>query len=238
MTMAAVITLRGIARRFAVGGETVHALTGIDLDLAKGEMVALTGPSGSGKSTLMNVIGCLDRPDAGTYHLAGEDVAALAGDRLAELRNRHIGFVFQNFHLMPRLDAVENVALPLRYAGATDILYRAEAALARVGLADRRHHRPNQLSGGQRQRVAIARALVTDPALILADEPTGNLDRRIGDEVLALFAALHAEGRTIVIVTHDAALAARCPRQVRLVDGRIIHDSAVKLPQRPTCDAG
>ena len=221
---AEVISVRGLERRYRVGGETVHALAGVDLDVAQGELLALTGPSGSGKSTLMNLLGCLDRPDAGSYRLAGDDVAKLSGDRLAELRNRHIGFVFQSFHLLPRLDAIANVALPLRYAGASDAKRRAVAALARVGLADRGSHRPNQLSGGQRQRVAIARALVCDPAIILADEPTGNLDSRTGDEVLALFEELNREGRTIIIVTHAAAVAARCRRRIRLADGKIVED--------------
>ena len=197
-------------------------------------MVAITGPSGSGKSTLMHILGCLDRPDEGRYLLAGEDVSRMSRDRLAEVRNRRIGFVFQTFNLLPRMSALENVELPLLYAGRTDTREIARAALERVGLGDRLRHEPNQLSGGQRQRVAIARALVTDPALLLADEPTGNLDSRTGEEILALFKALNREGHTIVIVTHDPAIAAFCDRQVRLRDGRVSEDiTPVRPPRRP-----
>jgi putative ABC transport system ATP-binding protein len=221
-----IIAIRGLQRTFHVGGETVQALAGVDLKIDRGELVALTGASGSGKSTMMNIIGCLDRPDAGSYHLDGEDVAHLPSDRLAAVRGRRIGFVFQSFNLLPRLDAVGNVGLPLLYADAEDWRPRATQALAEVGLLDRAHHRPNQLSGGQRQRVAIARALVNDPALILADEPTGNLDSRTGAEIVELFLRLNAAGRTIIIVTHDPALAARCRRVVQLKDGFVVSDGA------------
>jgi putative ABC transport system ATP-binding protein len=217
-----VISIRGLERRYVMGGTTVHALAGVDLDIAEGELAAITGASGSGKSTLMHILGCLDRPDAGTYHLAGEDVARLSGDRLAEVRNRRIGFVFQSFNLLAGCTALENVELPLHYGHGRDIRQRARAALERVGLGHRLDHRPNELSGGQRQRVAIARALVTDPSLILADEPTGNLDSHVGEEILNLFLNLHAGGCTIVMVTHDPEVAARCQRTITLRDGRVV----------------
>jgi putative ABC transport system ATP-binding protein len=221
------IRARGLMKTYVVGDETVRALAGVDLDIAAGELVAITGSSGSGKSTLMHVLGLLDRPDAGSYHLDGRAVAALGGDALSAERGQRIGFVFQSFHLLPRLDVVENVALPLRYARDPKARVKAEAALVRVGLGDRLAHKPTQLSGGQRQRVAIARALVINPAILLADEPTGNLDSHTGQEVLALFDTLHQEGRTILIVTHDPAVAARCPRQIHLVDGRVATDHRV-----------
>ncbi len=227
MAPSRMIELRGLSRDYRVGDEVVHALRQVDLDIDAGELVAITGASGSGKSTLMNLIGCLDRPDAGTYRLAGDEVAGLSHDALAGVRSRKIGFVFQSFHLLPRQDAVANVALPLRYQRRADAVARAEAALRRVGLADRMRHRPNELSGGQRQRVAIARALAGEPAIILADEPTGALDSRTGAEVLDLFQQLHRDGRTILIVTHDPAVAARCPRRVHLVDGVIDRDERV-----------
>ncbi|MHC5056702.1 MAG: ABC transporter ATP-binding protein [Planctomycetota bacterium] len=194
----------------------------MDIDIEAGEMLAIMGPSGSGKSTLMNVLGCLDRPDRGDYSLAGEDVAGLDEDRLAEIRNRRIGFVFQVFNLLPRMSALENVALPLLYADSDESEDRAELALRTVGLGDRMAHEPNQLSGGQRQRVAVARALVMDPAIILADEPTGNLDSRTGEEILALFTELNAAGRTIIVVTHDAEVAGHCRREIHMRDGRIV----------------
>jgi putative ABC transport system ATP-binding protein len=219
-----IIRAEGVTKRYALGGETLTALDGIDLAVGEGEIVSITGPSGSGKSTLMHIIGCLDRPDEGTYRLAGEDVSRMSRDRLAEVRNRRIGFVFQTFNLLPRMSALENVELPLLYGAQPRSRARAAAALARVGLADRMAHEPNQLSGGQRQRVALARALVMDPALLLADEPTGNLDSRTGQEILGLFRELHREGRTIVIVTHDPGVASCCGRQVRLRDGRIVED--------------
>jgi putative ABC transport system ATP-binding protein len=216
-----VISAEGLCKTYRVGGAVIHALDHVDLKIAEGELIAVTGASGSGKSTLMNVLGCLDRPDAGRYVLAGEDVSHLSKDRLAELRNRRIGFVFQTFNLLPRMSALENVELPLLYGGARKAREKARQALATVGLADRTTHEPNQLSGGQRQRVAVARAIVTDPAIILADEPTGNLDSRTGDEILTLFKALNESGRTIVVVTHDPDVAAHCRRRVHMRDGRI-----------------
>jgi len=216
-----VIEAQGLVKTYHLGGSIVRALDGVDFTVAAGEMLAITGPSGSGKSTLMQIIGCLDRPDGGSYRLAGEDVARLSEDRLAEIRNRRIGFVFQTFNLLPRLSALENVELPLLYAGLRGARDRAAAALTQVGLGDRAHHEPNQLSGGQRQRVAIARALITDPAILLADEPTGNLASRTGDEIIALFKALNAQGRTIILVTHEPDIAQQCRRQVHLRDGRV-----------------
>jgi len=217
-----VISAKSLVKTYELGGSVIRALDGVDLDVAAGDMLAITGPSGSGKSTLMNVLGCLDRPDGGDYHLAGEDVAGLSEDRLAEIRNRRIGFVFQTFNLLPRMNALENVALPLAYADADDTRGRAERALATVGLAERMKHEPNQLSGGERQRVAVARALVMDPAIILADEPTGNLDSRTGEDLLALFAELNEAGRTFLIVTHDPDVAGHCGREVHMRDGRIV----------------
>lgn len=223
---AAVIQFSGVTRTYEMGAERVHALRGVDLQIDAGELVSIIGPSGSGKSTLMNLIGCLDRPTSGTYRLRGTDVLGLDDDALAELRNRHIGFVFQSFNLLPRQTAVENVGLPLRYTGASarERRARAEEALARVELADRMQHRPDQLSGGQKQRVAIARALVTKPSLLLADEPTGSLDQSTGREILGLFRRLHGEGVTVVIVTHDPAIASQTHRQVHIVDGRVVTD--------------
>jgi len=199
----------------------VHALDGVSLNIDAGEMVAIRGPSGSGKSTLMYILGCLDRPTGGTYVLNGHDVSRMSGNALAEVRNRQIGFVFQTFNLLPRMSALENVELPLLYGGATNAKKKALDALAIVGLADRSHHRPNQLSGGQRQRVAIARAIVTNPAIVLADEPTGALDTRTGDEILNLFKRLNREGRTIIVVTHDLKVAGYCQREIYLRDGKV-----------------
>ena len=216
------IETRSIVKTYTLGGTTIRALDDVSLRVAEGEMVALTGPSGSGKSTLMHLLGCLDRPDSGEYVLAGEVVSRLSDNRLAEIRNRRIGFVFQTFNLLPRMTALENVELPLLYAGRRAAKDRAAEALNDVGLADRVHHGPNQLSGGQRQRVAIARAMVTDPAIILADEPTGNLDTKTGEEILDIFKALNAKGRTIVLVTHEDEVARFCERQVRMRDGRIL----------------
>ena len=225
-----IIEAEGLVKRYELGGESLLALDRVSLSVAEGEMLSITGPSGSGKSTLMHILGCLDRPDEGRYLLAGEDVSRMSRDRLAEVRNRRIGFVFQTFNLLPRLSAIENVELPLMYAGRTATREVARAALERVGLGDRLRHAPSQLSGGQRQRVAVARALVTDPALLLADEPTGNLDSRTGQEILALFKALNREGHTIVIVTHDPTIAAFCDRQVRLRDGRVDGDVITSVP--------
>ncbi|MCP3916282.1 MAG: ABC transporter ATP-binding protein [bacterium] len=223
------IELRGIGRDYASGDATVHALSDVDLEIETGEMLTLLGPSGSGKSTLLHLLGCLDRPTHGSYHLLGRDVSRLDRNQLAAVRGEQIGFVFQRFHLMPRSTALENVALPLRFAGVGARERRARAAdlLRRVGLEDRRHHRPAELSGGQQQRVAIARALAADPPLILADEPTGNLDSQVGGEIVDLLLELHSEGRTVVVITHDEGLAARTERTVRLLDGRVFADERV-----------
>jgi ABC-type lipoprotein export system ATPase subunit len=221
-----VIDATDLQRVFRVGSDLVRALDGVSLRVDRGELVALVGASGSGKSTLLNLLGCLDRPDGGSYRLNGAEVAKLDDEALARVRNRDLGFVFQAFNLLPRLRADENVALPLRYAGWPEArrLARARELLERVGLGARVAHLPSELSGGQAQRVAIARALAADPALILADEPTGNLDSRSGADILALFRELHAEGRTVVIVTHDAHVAATADRQVRMADGRVVED--------------
>jgi putative ABC transport system ATP-binding protein len=221
------IRAEGLLRRYRMGRETVDALREVDLLIHRGEYAAITGPSGSGKSTLMNILGCLDTPDEGSYWLNGQLVSAMRDRHLAHVRNREIGFVFQSFALLPRATALQNVELPLLYAGVRrrDRLRRAAEALARVGLAERARHRPAELSGGQRQRVAIARALVTQPNLLLADEPTGNLDTATGEEVLALFDELHRAGNTVVVVTHEAQVAARARRTLRMVDGRIVSDT-------------
>ncbi|MCA2981808.1 MAG: ABC transporter ATP-binding protein [Myxococcaceae bacterium] len=220
------IELTDIAREYVVGGETVRALAGVTVHVGKGEWVAIVGQSGSGKSTLMNVIGCLDTPTRGTYRLNGHDVARLSDDELADIRNREIGFIFQNFQLLPRETALANVELPLVYRGvpARERRARAVAALEQVKLANRMTHKPTELSGGQRQRVAIARALAAEPSLLLADEPTGNLDSATGEDIVRLFEQLHGQGHTIVLVTHEPKLAARCPRAVRLSDGRVVGD--------------
>jgi putative ABC transport system ATP-binding protein len=213
-------------RHYSVGGEDVRALDGVSFSIKKGEWVGIIGQSGSGKSTLMNVLGCLDTPTSGTYRLNGSDVSGLSDDQLADLRNKEIGFVFQTFQLLPRATALGNVMLPLVYRGVArrDRRAQAEAALASVGLTNRMNHRPNELSGGQRQRVAIARALVGTPSILLADEPTGNLDSATGEEIIRLFQELHRQGHTIVLVTHEPKLAARCPRAIRLMDGRVVAD--------------
>lgn len=226
-TTDAILQLRGITRDFKLGAQTVHVLKGIDLDIAKNEYVALMGPSGSGKSTLMNLLGCLDTPTSGSYELNGTDVSSLNDNALAEIRNSEIGFVFQTFNLLPRSTALENVALPLVYAGLSkeERLARAAEVLEQVGLADRMDHRPNQLSGGQRQRVAVARALVNKPALILADEPTGNLDSKTSIEIMKLFDDIQAAGNTVVLVTHEEDIAQYAKRVIRLVDGNIDSDT-------------
>jgi putative ABC transport system ATP-binding protein len=222
------IELSGIERRFQLGDTTVRALAGIDLGIAAGEYVAVMGPSGSGKSTLLNLLGLLDRANAGTYRLEGRDVTTLTPDEQAKVRSARIGFVFQSFHLVPRLTAAENIALPMTLAGIApaERNRRVAQALADFGLANRAGHKPDELSGGQRQRVAIARATIMQPALILADEPTGNLDRHTGDEVVDLLEALNAGGVTLVVVTHDPTLGARARRQLVMEDGRLQHDSA------------
>ena len=221
-----ILKLRGITRDFKLGSQTVHVLKGIDLDIFKNQYVALMGPSGSGKSTLMNLLGCLDTPTAGSYELNGNDVSVMGDNELAEIRNHEIGFVFQTFNLLPRSTALENVALPLVYAGLGKEEREARAAevLGQVGLADRMDHRPNQLSGGQRQRVAVARALVNNPALILADEPTGNLDSKTSIEIMKLFDDIQAAGNTVVLVTHEEDIAQHAKRVIRLVDGQIDSD--------------
>ncbi|MCK0125000.1 ABC transporter ATP-binding protein [Gelidibacter sp. F2691] len=221
-----VIHIRNIVRNFQLGSETVYVLKGIDLDIERGDYVAIMGPSGSGKSTLMNLLGCLDTPTSGTYILNNQDVSKLSDDQLAEIRNKEIGFVFQTFNLLPRTTALDNVALPMIYAGASkaDREARATQVLTEVGLADRVHHKPNELSGGQRQRVAVGRALVNKPSIILADEPTGNLDSKTSLEILHLFDDIHKAGNTVIVVTHEEDVAARAARIIRLRDGVIESD--------------
>jgi putative ABC transport system ATP-binding protein len=235
-----ILDVRAITREYALGGETVRALRGVDLTVHRNEYVAIMGPSGSGKSTLMNILGCLDTPTAGEYWLHGTRVSSMRDAELAAIRNREIGFVFQTFNLLARASALRNVELPLLYQGtpARERRRRAGEALERVGLADRAQHKPNELSGGQRQRVAIARALVARPALLLADEPTGNLDSVTGDDVLRLFEQLHAGGQTIVVVTHDPDVAARAERRVVLRDGRVATDERRVAAPAPIGSAG
>jgi putative ABC transport system ATP-binding protein len=218
-----IISLAGVSRTYSLGRVEVPALVDVNFDVEDGEFVAILGPSGSGKSTMMHILGCLDRPTSGTYRLAQTPVADLDDDGLARLRSRTIGFVFQSYNLLPRTSALDNVAAPLLYQGVgrSARMARAHAALERLGLGDRASHEPSELSGGQQQRVAVARALVTEPALILADEPTGNLDSHSGAEVLTLFRELNATGRTIVLITHDAEVAAQAGRQIHLLDGRV-----------------
>jgi putative ABC transport system ATP-binding protein len=222
----AILSLRDVVKTYEMGAEKVHALSGVSLDIARNEYVAIMGPSGSGKSTLMNIIGCLDVPTSGTYSLDGEMVAKKAEGELAEIRNRLIGFVFQTFNLIPRADIFHNVELPLVYGGVPRAQRRelAEHAIDQVGLLDRMNHKPNELSGGQRQRVAIARALVFNPSIILADEPTGNLDSRTGNEIMEMFDKLHADGQTIILVTHEDHIARHALRTIRLRDGKIESD--------------
>jgi putative ABC transport system ATP-binding protein len=216
------IDIINLIKTYNLGGVKIHALAGINLHIDKGDMVAIMGPSGSGKSTLMNILGCLDRPDSGKYILAEEDVSSLSRDQLADIRNRKIGFVFQSFNLLPRMSAIENVELPLLYGGKKNARNLAQEALNAVGLGERMFHEPNQLSGGQRQRVAIARAIATDPAIILADEPTGNLDSKTGEEILAIFENLNQQGRTIIMVTHEDEFQKFADRVIKIDDGRIV----------------
>jgi len=223
------IRLQGITKEYRMGDQTVHALQGVDLQIERNEMVAFIGASGSGKSTMMNIVGCLDRPSSGQYWLNGREVATMSGDDLARVRNQEIGFIFQSFHLLPRASAIDNVAQPLIYRGMPlrERMALATQALQRVGLGERMHHRPNELSGGQRQRVAIARALVGKPSILLADEPTGNLDSATSLDIMNLIRELHADGQTVVIVTHEPEIAEQCQRVVRLRDGRVMSDTRV-----------
>jgi putative ABC transport system ATP-binding protein len=229
-----IIKLEGIRRDYLMGSEQVRALRGVDLEIRRNEYVAIMGPSGSGKSTIMNMLGCLDTPTAGRYWLNGHEVSQMKDDELARIRNREIGFVFQTFNLLPRASALANVELPLVYAGISgrDRRRRAETALHRVGLGERMHHKPNELSGGQRQRVAIARALVNEPSILLADEPTGNLDSTTSEEIMRVFGALHSQGQTVVVVTHEPEIATHARRVVVLRDGRVDTDRI--MPPRAT----
>jgi putative ABC transport system ATP-binding protein len=220
----ALIRITNLHKVYHMGDVEVHALRGVDLTVERGEHMAIMGPSGSGKSTLMNLLGCLDTPTDGTYMLDGDDVSGLLPDQLAAVRNRQIGFVFQQFNLLAKSTALQNVELPLVYAGVADRRERAMTALERVGLGDRAHHRPRELSGGQQQRVAVARALVNNPNILMADEPTGNLDTKTGSEILQVFDDLNEEGITMIMVTHDPRVAERCRRVMRLVDGEIVSD--------------
>lgn len=226
----AVIDTRGLTKEYVMGTNVVRALRGVDITITEGEFVAIMGPSGSGKSTFMNLIGCLDRPSGGEYFLDGNEVSRMGDNDLAAVRNRFIGFVFQTFNLLPRTTALKNVELPLLYAGVKDRPERATKALERVGLGQRIDHKPNELSGGQQQRVAIARAIVTDPVLILGDEPTGNLDTRTSYEIMALFQELNRQGKTVVLVTHEEDIARHCQRIIRFRDGRVVKDEVVESP--------
>ena len=229
--MKPLIQLNDVHKTYVMGDEKIHALAGVSIDIYPGQYVAIMGPSGSGKSTLMNVLGCLDTPTSGSYLLKDREIAEMNDDELAEIRNNEIGFIFQTFNLLPRTDAVQNVELPLVYSGINrrERTDRARQALELVGLQDRMHHKPNELSGGQRQRVAVARALVNQPSIVLADEPTGNLDSKTGDEILQLIDDLHAKGNTILLVTHEDELAKRAERVVRMRDGLVVSDRNEKM---------
>lgn len=226
MSAHTIIEVEDLRRTYQMGAETIAALAGVTFSVREGEYVAIVGRSGSGKSTLMNVLGCMDQPSAGTYRLGGEDVSSLSDDGLSRVRNLHVGFIFQNFQLLSRSTALRNVELPLVYRGIPRRKRRvmAREALEQVGLGNRADHKPHELSGGQRQRVAIARALVASPSLLLADEPSGNLDSATEREIMRLFSELHEAGNTIVLVTHEPSIAAQCPRVIRLADGRVVHD--------------
>ena len=237
--MSTIIQLKNITKIYQVGEEKVHALDGVSIQIQKNEYVAIMGPSGSGKSTLMNIIGCLDTPTSGLYELNNTNVSDMNDNQLAKIRNKEIGFVFQTFNLLARSDVLHNVELPLIYGGVSSMERKklARAAIERVGLTDRIHHKPNELSGGQRQRVSIARALVTQPSILLADEPTGNLDTKTGDEIMLLFDILHKEGNTIILVTHEEDIALHAHRRIRLRDGKMEVDEPIKnrkIIARPT----
>jgi putative ABC transport system ATP-binding protein len=231
------IRVAALTKVYEMGDQTVHALRGVDLSIDQGSYVAVMGPSGSGKTTCLDILGCLSRPTSGSYWLKGQKVSDYTEAQLAQLRNREIGFVFQNFNLLARSTALQNVELPLMYSGVArrERLQRSEAALVAVGLGDRLHHRPNELSGGQRQRVAIARALVNDPAIVFADEPTGNLDTRSGESIMALFAELNQQGNTIVMVTHEREVAEHAERIVSFRDGQVVSDECLKDRKRALC---
>lgn len=225
-----VVQVRGLSKKYVMGDQTVHALRNVDITILEGDFVAIMGPSGSGKSTFMNLIGCLDRPSEGEIELDGKPVAKMNDNQLAAVRNKYIGFVFQNFNLLPRTSAMKNVELPLMYAGTKDRSNLAKQALEKVGLGDRTDHKPSELSGGQQQRVAIARAIVTNPVMILGDEPTGNLDSRTSEDIMAVFQDLNRHGKTVIIVTHEEEIAHHCKRIIRFRDGRVQKDEIVANP--------
>lgn len=228
--MKKVIETKDLRKQYIMGDTVVNALRGVNVTISEGEFVAIMGPSGSGKSTFMNMVGCLDRPNSGEYFLDAQPVATMGDNQLAEIRNKYIGFVFQTFNLLPRTTALKNVELPLMYAGNNERKDKALKALEKVGLGQRVHHRPNELSGGQQQRVAIARAIVNDPMIILGDEPTGNLDTRTSEEIMALFQELNSQGKTIIIVTHEEEIAHHCKRVIRFRDGQVVQDKLVEQP--------